>query len=261
MSTSLPIYQIDAFAKQRFQGNPAAVVPLTHWLSDELLQAIAQENNLSETAFYLRNGEQYQLRWFTPAAEVDLCGHATLAAAEVIFNYSDHTEDSITFSSRSGPLTVTKTAQGMLMDFPATQPEEIKAPAHLLAPDVQGVVEVVAGFDYIIVMENEQQVVDFQPDFLAWRQLDLRGVVITAPGEQNDFVSRCFFPKLDVNEDPVTGSAHCQLAPYWAKKLAKTHLNAKQLSERSGEVICQIKEQRVELIGQCVAYLKGEISI
>ncbi|WP_206484365.1 PhzF family phenazine biosynthesis protein [Thalassotalea sp. G2M2-11] len=259
--TTIPLYQIDAFAQQRFQGNPAAVCPLTSWLSDEILQAIAQENNLSETAFFVKDNTHYQLRWMTPAAEVDLCGHATLAAADVIFNYYEPQADALLFSTRSGELRVTKADNGLMMDFPATLPKPIAAPEQLVTGIEEQVDEVLAGFDYIVVLANEQQVLDFTPDFTAWQQLDLRGVLVTAKSDHYDFVSRCFFPKLEVNEDPVTGSAHCQLAPYWAEKLNKQQLVAKQVSQRGGELICQINGDRVTLIGSCVEYLKGEIVI
>lgn len=258
----LPLYQIDAFAERPFSGNPAAVCPLTEWLDDSLLQQIAEENNLSETAFFVAEDGKYRLRWFTPVEEVDLCGHATLAAAHVLFTHLGHASDEIVFTSRSGELIVRQCENGLLMDFPASVPQPVVNPPQEL---IRGLgfqpEEVLMAFDYIVVLRDESQVRDLKPDFSHWMQLDGRGVVVTAPGKDVDFVSRCFFPRLRVNEDPVTGSAHCETAPYWSEKLAKTALTARQLSARSGTVACQLKGQRVELTGQCADYLQGQITL
>ncbi len=262
MAMKLKIFQVDAFASQGFQGNPAAVCPLNTWLDDELLQKIAEENNLSETAFFVINDTVVELRWFTPLAEVDLCGHATLAAAHVLYQHLEYAAEKITFMTKSGVLEVTKTAAGYSMDFPATLPEVIVAPQALLAGlgDLQPL-QVLAAFDYIVVLNNVAEVKNLNPDFAQWLILDRRGVVVTAKGDDVDFVSRCFFPKLRVNEDPITGSAHCELAPFWGSQLSRSHLQARQLSKRSGLVDCQLVNDRVILTGTAVDYLSGEITL
>jgi PhzF family phenazine biosynthesis protein len=255
----LPIYQIDAFAQRPFSGNPAAVCPLEYWPEDSLLQQIAEENNLSETAFFVAEHGRYRLRWFTPAEEVDLCGHATLASAHVLFTHLGYRSAEIVFITRSGELTVRQTGNGMTMDFPVSVPRPIDPPAGLIEGLGCQPVEVLSAFDYVVVLEDEEQVRALEPDFSSWMNLDLRGVVVTAAGKEADFVSRCFFPKLRVNEDPVTGSAHCETAPYWSEKLARTTLTATQLSARSGTMTCQLKGNRIELTGQCADYMQGEI--
>lgn len=257
----IKIYQVDAFAESVFEGNPAAVCPLEQWLDDRLLQQIATENNLSETAFFVPADQGFELRWFTPADEVDLCGHATLATAHVLYHHLGYDKEQVRFQTRSGELVVRPAEAGFSMDFPASLPEAIKAPEALLAG--LGVIPkaVLAAFDYIVVLESEDDLVALTPDLASWRALDLRGVVVTAPGDDVDFVSRCFFPKLDVDEDPVTGSAHCELAPYWAAQLDKNHLSARQLSQRSGTVMCELVGERVILSGPAVDYMQGEITL
>ncbi|GAA5142598.1 PhzF family phenazine biosynthesis protein [Thalassotalea piscium] len=257
----LSIYQVDAFANAVFKGNPAAVVPLEEWLPDEILQKIAQENNLSETAFFIQHDQSVELRWFTPAEEVDLCGHATLATAHVLFEHLAFSQEKISFITKSGELIVVKTSAGLSMNFPASMPKKCDPPQALIhgLNDTKAIA-LLADFDYFIVLESEQAVQSLQPDFTAWNKLDRRGVIVTARGTDTDFVSRCFYPTLNVEEDPVTGSAHCLLAPYWAKQLNKTTLIGKQCSSRSGEVHCQLLEDRVVLTGQCADYLKGEIT-
>lgn len=257
----LSIYQVDAFASQVFEGNPAAVCPLSTWLPDAVLQRIAEENNLSETAYFVPAGDGFALRWFTPEAEVDLCGHATLAAAHVIYRYLSYTEDSITFQTRSGDLVVSPSGDGYSMSFPASRPQPVATPTGLV--EALGVTpkEVLVAFDYVVVLENETALRGLTPDFLTLATLDHRGVVVTAPGDQEDFVSRGFFPKLRINEDPVTGSAHCELTPYWADKLGKTQLKARQLSKRSGRVDCELVGDRVILRGTAADYLQGTLSI
>jgi PhzF family phenazine biosynthesis protein len=257
------IFQVDAFAEHVFMGNPAAVCPLDNWLDDKLLQNIAQANNLSETAFFVPYQDKFQLRWFTPSHEVDLCGHATLAAAHVLFNHLGHKKSEICFSTKSGDLLVTKKLNGLEMDFPASLPKPVKAPDNLLLGlglEIKPKA-VSAAFDYIVELDNEAAVKTLSPDFASWKTIDLRGVVVTAVGCDVDFVSRCFFPKLNVDEDPVTGSAHCELAPYWSKKLAKNTLKAKQLSPRTGEIECQLVGSRVLLRGRAVDYMRGKISL
>lgn len=257
----IPIYQVDAFATQVFSGNPAAVCPLVNWLDDDVLLSIAEENNLSETTFFVANGDEYQLRWFTPVAEVDLCGHATLAAAHVLFKHLSYAKSSITFATRSGNLIVHRNGDEYSIDFPASMPQVSTAPVALLKGLGTSAVEVLKAFDYIVVVDNQSVLSALQPDFSVWTALDLRGVVVTAPGDDVDFVSRCFFPKLRVNEDPVTGSAHCELAPYWQKQLGKNDLVGKQLSARSGTVHCKVTQQRVVLTGSAVDYMQGTITV
>lgn len=257
----IKIYQIDAFANYTFEGNPAAVCPLNEWLSDELLQKIAEENNLSETAFFVAQGNGYSLRWFTPEDEVDLCGHATLAAAHVLFQHLGYAKDSISFYTKSGVLEVCRSSMGYSMSFPATVVQPIDTP--MLLKEALGIVptKTLVAFDYIVVLDNELQVKSLTPDFVKLHALDLRGVVVTAAGDETDFVSRCFFPKLRVNEDPVTGSAHCELAPYWAKKLNRNKLIGKQLSRRTGLVQCEVVGDRVILSGNAVDYMSGTVTI
>ncbi|WP_076420158.1 PhzF family phenazine biosynthesis protein [Colwellia sp. UCD-KL20] len=259
----LKIYQVDAFASNIFEGNPAAVCPLTEWLDDELLQKIAEENNLSETAFFVMSEQSIHLRWFTPMEEVDLCGHATLATAYVLYEYLGFTKPEVTFLTKSGELTVSKNIKGFSMDFPASMPHTIEAPQALLQGLGSTVLpkQVMAAFDYVVVLNSEEEVRSLTPDFAKWLELDLRGVVITAEGNKADFVSRSFFPKLRVNEDPVTGSAHCEIAPYWEQQLAKSVLTGQQVSKRSGAVLCEVKGNRVMLTGQAVGYMVGEIFV
>ncbi|MFL0796802.1 MAG: PhzF family phenazine biosynthesis protein [Cellvibrionaceae bacterium] len=257
----LDLYQVDAFAEKVFQGNPAAICPLEEWLPDELMQKIAEENNLSETAFFVPEGDNYHLRWFTPKSEVDLCGHATLAAAHVLFTHLGYNKDNIAFETRSGILEVKQVNGGYSMLFPASLPTETTTPEALIAAIGTAPVKILSAFDYIAVLENETQVRELQPNLHKVAELDLRGLLVTAPGDNCDFVSRCFFPNLDIPEDPVTGSAHCELSPYWGEVLGKTELNAMQLSERSGAIVCVIHEDKVELIGKAVDYLKGTISV
>ncbi len=258
----IKIYQVDAFASRVFEGNPAAVCPLDEWLDDEVLQKIAEENNLSETAFFVTSAQDIQLRWFTPRGEVDLCGHATLAAAHVLYKHLGFKSPQVKFQTKSGELIVTKNASGFSMDFPASNPEIIDAPRDLLA----GLGEIVpkkvmASFDYVIVLDSEEDVKNLVPNLSEWMKLDLRGVVVTAAANKVDFVSRCFFPKLGVDEDPITGSAHCELTPYWSAQLKLSLLKGRQLSKRSGIVDCELQGERVILTGNAIDYMSGEIFI
>ena len=258
----LDFYQVDAFAERVFEGNPAAVVALKDWPDDGLLQAIAMENNLSETAFFAPEGDGFRLRWFTPRAEVDLCGHATLATAHVLYAHRGYASESLHFLSRSGALNVRREAAGYCMDFPAVAAQPVATPGDLI--DGLGgrkPTAVLLGPDHLAVFEDEAEVVDLKPDFAALARLDGRGVIATAPGRDCDFVSRCFFPRLGVDEDPVTGSAHCQMAPYWAARLSRTSLSARQLSSRGGRVDCRVLGDRVELLGQAVTCLVGEFHL
>lgn len=257
----LRLFQVDAFASEVFEGNPAAVCPLDRWLDDALLQAIAAENNLSETAFVVAADDGYALRWFTPVAEVDLCGHATLAAAHVLWIHLGETHERLGFDTRSGRLEVER-ADGLLrMDFPATLPAPVEVPPALVDALGAEPIEVLAAFDVVAVYADEAQVRALAPDFARLSEVDARGVLVTAPGRHADFVSRCFFPRLGVNEDPVTGSAHCELAPYWASRLGRDRLDARQLSSRGGRVRCEVRGDRVVLAGTAVDYLVGEIRI
>ena len=257
------IYQVDAFTDKIFSGNPAAVCPLTQWLSDELLQKIAMENNLAETAFYLKQDHQYQIRWFTPKVEVDLCGHATLAAAYVLFFHENHEENLVIFySGRSGKLTVTKKDNILTLNFPADVYESTQLSEELSnAFDIMPMLALKGKTDYVLVFANESDIRNIKPDFSKIAKLDARGIIVTAKGDTVDFVSRFFAPQSGIDEDPVTGSAHTTLIPYWAKELNKTRLSAIQLSERRGYLQCEILGDRVEISGHARLYLTGEIYI
>jgi predicted PhzF superfamily epimerase YddE/YHI9 len=254
-------YQVDAFATRVFEGNPAAVVPLPSWPDDRLLQALAEENNLSETAFFTTIESGFELRWFTPRAEVDLCGHATLASAHVIFSRLGYPGPVIHFSTRSGLLSVRKRGTLYAMDFPVLPPTPCAPPEGLAAGLGIEPVEVLVSDRYVAILPDEARVRAVAPDFSALARLDLRGVVITAAGTDVDFVSRYFAPKLGVDEDPVTGSAHCVLAPYWSARLGKTVLTARQVSRRGGDVGCEISGERVILTGSAVTFMEAEIFI
>lgn len=257
----IKIYQVDAFANKTFEGNPAAVCPLDEWLPDELLQSIAEENNLSETAFFVAEGDGFKLRWFTPEDEVDLCGHATLAAAHVLFQHLGYNRKSIVFDTRSGTLEVVMSGQGYSISFPRCDIQPIATPQQLEESLGVKPIQTLLGFDYVVLLESEAQVKSLTPDFVKLKSLDLRGVVVTAPSDEVDFVSRCFFPKLRVDEDPVTGSAHCELAPYWAETLNRNNLVGKQLSQRTGIVYCEVSGDSVILTGTAVDYMSGTISV
>jgi len=257
----LKLYQIDAFANKTFEGNPAAVVPLESWIDEELLQSIAAENNLSETAFFVKEEDGYRLRWFTPEAEVDMCGHATLASAYVLFECMGHEEETIRFQTRSGLLRVKKEKDLYAMDFPlqtitpCAMEDKMK--------EIFGVkpLSVFASMDYIVIFEKEEDILNAEPDMQRLKKLDLRGVCISAQAKEYDFVTRFFAPKYGIEEDPVTGSAFTQLVSYWSKVLQKEHFLAKQVSERGGEVRCEMVGDRVLLKGNAVKYLEGTMSI
>ena len=257
------IFQIDAFTNRRFAGNPAAVMPMDHFLDDATLQAIAAENNLAETAFLVPEGGDYRLRWFTPTTEVPLCGHATLASAAVVMERLEPGRSRVVFHSASGPLTVTRVASGYVMDFPARLSEPVASPPGLA--EALGVVpvEVFADpFNYMALLQRAELVRELNPDIAALARLDRSGVVVTAPGDGiYDFVSRYFAPAKGIPEDPVTGGAHCALTPYWAKRLGTTEFRAYQASRRGGEIICRLAGDRVELEGACVFYLEGEVEV
>lgn len=259
----IPIYQVDAFTNERFKGNPAAVCPLDVWLPDAVLQNIAQENNLAETAFIVPVGETYEIRWFTPTVEVDLCGHATLASACVLFHELGFGGDQISFTSpRSGPLTVSKNGSVLALNFPVDTLSELPVQVEHAIGLSQAPRKVFKGkTDYLFVYDSEADIVNLQADFEALKTHAVRGIIVTAPGETSDFVSRFFGPACGVNEDPVTGSAHTTLTPYWASVLGKTDLTARQLSQRTGSLSCRLLGDRVEIAGEAVLYLRGEIEI
>ena len=257
----LTLYQIDAFASRVFAGNPAAVCPLEKWLEHDLMQAIAMENNLSETAFFVPLDQGYHIRWFTPASEVDLCGHATLASAYVLFTYLDPSMTKVSFQSRSGLLTVSKQDDLLSMDFPSQPPAPCRAPAELIEALGKKPSEVLRSQDYFVLFPGEEDVRTLDPDMILLKKLDLRGVTVTARGKDADFVSRFFAPKYGINEDPVTGSAHCALVPYWAGRLRKKDLHAHQVSKRGGELFCKDGGDRVIISGRAVAYMQGIITI
>jgi PhzF family phenazine biosynthesis protein len=255
----LTLYQVDAFAAKPFEGNPAAVCPLDSWLSDRLMQQIAMENNLSETAFFVPVDTGFHIRWFTPVREVDLCGHATLASAHVLFNHLEYASEQISFESRSGNLTVRRRQDMLELDFPAQPPVACQTPDAISRAFAQSPLECLAAEDYILVFDSEASVTEANPDLTLLSQLDLRGVAITAKSERCDFVSRFFAPKYGIDEDPVTGSAFTQLTPYWANQLDKTRMSARQVSRRGGDVTCELVKDRVKISGEAVTYLIGTI--
>ncbi len=259
----LTLYQIDAFTDRVFGGNPAAIVPLAQWLSAELMQCIALENNLSETAFFVKTPRGYHIRWFTPTHEVDLCGHATLATAAVLYEHLGESAESIHFDARRGPLKVSRVGEAYQLDFPV---DTIKA-----VPDPNGVIAKAIGVtpeacyqgadDYLVILGDEAQVRSLEPDLSLVATLTARGLLVSAPGHELDFVSRCFFPQFGIDEDPVTGSAHTTMAPYWSDRLGKEILEAAQISARGGRITCEMRGDRVLLRGQCVSYMIGTIYV
>jgi predicted PhzF superfamily epimerase YddE/YHI9 len=256
------LYQIDAFTDELFRGNPAAVCPLETWLPDDLMQKIAQENNLAETAFYVRTGDRFRIRWFTPAVEVDLCGHATLAAAYVIFRYDGFPDPSIELDSRSGLLSVRREGDLLVLDFPADTLARVEAPPGLVEGLGGRPLEFWKGkTDYLAVFGAQREVEALAPDFRRLAAVPARGIIVTAPGDGPDFVSRFFGPQVGIDEDPVTGSAHTSLAPYWAVRLGKTEMSAVQLSKRRGWLRVRLAGDRVEIAGRARAYLEGRITI
>ncbi len=257
----LRIYQVDAFHHELLRGNPAAIIPLDKWLTDEKLQALAGENNLSETAFFLPEEEgAIPLRWFTPNKEVRLCGHATLAAAHVLFQEIGLTSKTIRFSSLSGILEVERLEKGYRLNFPADEGTPVSIPPNLESALGISITEAILGNDDLLVITDIQaQIAGMAPDFNALQEYDVRGIIVSAPGDEVDFVSRCFYPRFGINEDPVTGSAHTLMTPYWAKKLKKTVLEARQISPREGLLRCTLQGDRVLLEGQAITYLRGQI--
>jgi PhzF family phenazine biosynthesis protein len=258
----IKFYQVDAFTDKLFGGNPAGVCPLDDWLPVEVMQNIAFENNLAETAFFIINGDDFELRWFTPVSEVDLCGHATLATAHVLFNHLDYNRDKIVFHSKSGELRVSKSEDKLVLNFPIDIVKKIEAPEELVkAMGIKPAEAFKGKTDYLFVYNTQKEIEIIHPDFDLIMKSKARGVIITAKGDKVDFVSRFFAPDVGVNEDPVTGSAHTTLTPYWAVKLGKTELSAMQLSKRQGKLNCKLINDRVEIAGNAVTYLEGTIKL
>jgi PhzF family phenazine biosynthesis protein len=257
----IPIYQIDAFTSRVFGGNPAAVCPLESWLDDATLQAIAAENNLSETAFFVGRDGKYDIRWMTPVAEVDLCGHATLASGWVVFNRLETGCDEVEFGSRSGPLKVVREGDLLALDFPARPPEPVgdtRAVGEALGRPPR---QLLAARDYLALYDTEEEVRALRPDMARVSALDRHAVIASAPGQSCDFVSRFFAPAWGVAEDPATGSSHCTLVPYWAPRLGKDRLTARQVSSRGGELFCELRGARVSIAGRAALFLEGRIEI
>ena len=262
---SLPLFQVDAFTDEPFKGNPAAVCPLKAWLDDKLLLAVAAENNLSETAFFVPEGEQFRLRWFTPRSEVNLCGHATLASAFVLLTILEPQREFVSFATRSGILTVRREQNLFSMNFPALPPWPCPSPPpeliEGLGAQTQHVSVLQIKDNYFVLYESEEEIRRVNPDLRLLEKLHPAGVAVTAPGKQGDFVSRYFAPSYGIPEDPVTGSTHCSLAPYWAQRLGKTSLHARQVSERGGELWCELAGDRVVLKGNAVLTMQGSLFI
>jgi PhzF family phenazine biosynthesis protein len=258
----LKIYIANAFSDKKFGGNPAAVVPLSEWLSDRLMQQIAEQNNLAETAYIIPQGDDYAIRWFTPVVEVDLCGHATLASAHIMFEHLGYSRDQIIFHSKSGQLRVRRNQEKITLDFPADEPEKI--------PDLELIDKALgiksskvfkSRFDYMVVLESQSYIETLKPDLTLINKLPGRGLIVTAKGDNVDFVSRCFFPQSGIDEDPVTGSAHVVMVPYWAKQIGKNKLSAIQLSSRRGYLDCELAGDRVLISGHAHTYLEGDFYI
>ena len=254
-------FEVNSFTNTVFKGNPAGVCPLDSWIDDDLMQKIATENGLSETAFFVPEDDHYELRWFTPKIEVDLCGHATLASAYVLFEHLGFEGEVVVFNTQSGELKVARSGSSIIMDFPSRPAKPIDAPDDLMSGLSFPSKEVYKSNDYMVVYPSEEIVRNVEPDIDELGKLDCTGIIITAPGDDVDFVSRFFAPQAGIAEDPVTGSAHCTLAPYWADRLGKTDLTARQVSERGGEIACRVADDRVHIAGQAVLYLKGFLNI
>ncbi len=257
----LPIYQLDAFSSRQFAGNPAAVCPLPSWLPTETMQAIAAENNLAETAFCVPQGDRYGLRWFTPTCEMDLCGHATLAAAAALYQYEGASGDELLFDTRSGELSVRKQGDRLCLDFPAQPPQRCQPDEKLVEGLGTQPLDILASNYYLVVYGSAEEVIGVRPNFDVLSRLDRGRIIITAPAEDVDFVSRFFAPAFGIDEDPVTGSAHCTLIPYWSRRLGKTSLHARQVSPRGGELWCEDRGERVWIAGHVAPYLKGTIYV
>lgn len=257
----LDMYQVDAFCEDVFTGNPAAVCPLSRWLPDATMTAVAMENNLSETAFFVPEGDGFHIRWFTPTVEVELCGHATLASAHVLFAHLAFGGDVVRLSSRSGPLSVSRDGELLSLDFPVKAPLPCTTPGDVVAGLGCEPREMLAGPNYMAVFDSASEVASLRPEFAPLAKLGERGLIVTAPGDDCDFVSRYFAPAYGIDEDPATGSTHCELIPYWAQRLGRRELSARQLSARGARFRCRLRGDRVDIAGRAVTYLVGEIDI
>jgi predicted PhzF superfamily epimerase YddE/YHI9 len=257
----IPIYQVDAFTNKQFKGNPAAVCPLTEWIADDLMQNIAAENNLSETAFFVKKDDEYELRWFTPKVEIDLCGHATLASAYVIFTYLDKRSIKVIFHTKSGILEVSRESNLLSMIFPFREGKKSEIPDALIKGLGKRPKEVYKSRDYMAVFETEQEIMDLALNMDELKKVDGLGIIVTAKGNEVDFISRFFAPKEGIDEDPVTGSAHCTLVPYWKRVLGKNEFKALQLSQRGGKLICAYLGTMVKISGEAKSYLEGYIDV
>jgi PhzF family phenazine biosynthesis protein len=258
----LKVYIANAFSEKKFGGNPAAIVPLDEWLSDTLMQQIAAQNNLSETAYIVPQGNDYAIRWFTPAVEVDLCGHATLASAFILFEHLNYKRNQIIFQSKSGPLQVTKNGDKITLNFPVNEPERISDDGSIgRALGIKPKAIFKSRIDHMVVLENQSDIERLKPDFAALNELPARGLIVTAKGDTVDFVSRCFYPQSGIDEDPVTGSAHTVMVPYWAGETGKNKFSAIQLSARRGYLDCELAGNRVLISGRAHTYLEGNFYI
>ena len=265
------IYQVDAFAEKVFEGNPAAVIPLQSWLPEDVMQKIAMENNLSETAFLVKSetelggspGGSYHIRWFTPTFEIDLCGHATLASAYIIKNFLEPQVTEFHFTTeKAGELKAFSKDGKYTLDFPSRMPKDSETPVNLLESlGISNAIEVLRSRDYFVVLPDEESIKNISPDFELMKKIETVGIIVTAKGKSADVVSRCFYPSAGIPEDPVTGSAHCNIVPYWSHKLGKNKLECLQLSERGGNLECELQGDRVFMTGKCVLYLRGEIDV
>jgi PhzF family phenazine biosynthesis protein len=258
----IKLYQIDTFTNEIFKGNAAAICPLDNWISDDLMLRIASENNLSETGFFVKENKGYHIRWFTPTVEVDLCGHATLAAAYVLYNYLNYKAENVVFQSRSGNLSVRKSDDYFVLNFPSDKISNVDLTDELTSPfDIKPIDAFKGKTDYMLIFENEDIISKMTPDLSFLAKIRARGIIVTAKGNESDFVSRFFAPQSGINEDPVTGSAHTTLTPFWSDFLNKTELIAKQLSQRGGILKCSNLGERVEISGQATTYLTGSIRL
>jgi PhzF family phenazine biosynthesis protein len=260
MGKTIKVIQVDAFTDKLFGGNPACVCVLEAWLDDNLMQEIASENNLSETAFIVNEENGYRIRWFTPAIEVDLCGHATLASAHVFYNHRGYSKEEIIFNSKSGPLKISKAGEYFKLDFPTDKINQVKEQKELESALNINAVETYKGkTDFLCILGSEKEVKECKPDFGALKKMKVRGVIISAKGDNVDFVSRFFAPGSGVDEDPVTGSAHTSLTPFWSNHLNKTRMEARQISKRGGHLFCEYHGERVFLFGKAITYSTGTI--
>ena len=257
----IPYFEVHAFTDTIFRGNPAGVCLLEEWFDHDLLQRIATENNLSETAFCVPKSDHYELRWLTPTVEVDLCGHATLATAYVLFEHLGYDGEAIAFDTQSGKISVWKDADFIVLDFPSRPATPVKIPKHLSDGLGKKIDTALKARDYLVVFENEKEVRDLQPDFSTLELIDCEGIIVTAAGDEVDFVSRFFAPRMGIAEDPVTGSAHSTLTPYWADRLGKNPLRAQQVSRRGGDLWCKQMDDRVYVAGRAVLYAKGFLNL